>query len=287
MQEAPPTGLPEQTEGPHAAGGRRPLVIVAVAVTVALIVSAITFLVLRDGQEPGPSGAAAPLSPKVTGLVTTIPTPTATQPSAVEDLAAFLSAAATMDGQLQDAAAAINAAGPPWTDVDPEVARLVNAAEIEPVARAIPNGLPPDLLQSVVLVYSDLASRRAAMGGFEHNPPSGWLGTLQSELGNGHAAAARFDTDLAATRALAAATPPIAAVPADSRLVAEKLLLIRLVDKDNFCDARGGAVVTSLPEIRWGPVPYEPRADGWIGRPEMPFTAEFRAGIWEVNILAC
>jgi hypothetical protein len=295
MQEAPPSiGLPEQTEGPHNARGRRPLVIVAVAVTVAVIVSATTFLVLRDGQEPAPSGAAAPPSPKVTGLVTTTPT----QPSAMEDLAAFLSAAATLDGQLHEAAAAINAAGPPWTDVDPELADLVSAAELEPVAQAVPAGLPPDLLQSVILVYSDLASRRYAMASFEITPPETGLSrgeileqVLLSELGNGHEAAARFDADLAATRSLAVATPPIAAVPADSRLVAEKLLLVQFVGLGNAgCNARGGVVLTELPVITWAPPSWNPDADGTIGRPgsAIDFNADFGPdGTWHIAINAC
>jgi hypothetical protein len=301
MQEAPPSiGLLEQAGGPHNAGGRRSLVIVAVAVTVAVIATATTFLVLRDGQEPAPSGAPAPPSPKVTGLVTTTPTPTATQPSAVEDLAVFLSAAATLDRQLHEAAAAINAAGPPWV-VTEAVARTVSAADVEPVARAIPAGLPPDLLRSVILVYSDLASRRAAMESFaiaHYDIPRGerdaeWL----AELANGHEAAARFDADLAATRSLAAVTSPIAAVPADSRLVAEKLLLVQFVEKGNFgCGARGGAVLTELPVITWVPPSWNPDADGTIGgrnadtedEAGIDFTADFGPdGIWHVEIIAC
>lgn len=294
MQQAPPsTSLPEQTEGPYNAGSRRPLVIVAVAVTVALIVSATTLLVLRDGQEPAPSGAAAPPSPTVGSVVTTTPTATASQPSAIEALAPFLSAAATLDGQLQEAATAINAAGPPWTNASPEVADLVTAADLEPVARAIPAGLPPDLLQSVILVYSELSSRRNAMASFEITPPSYPLRSgeileqvLLNQLGNGHAAAARFDADLAATRSLAAATPPIDAVPADSRLVAEVLLLEQFVHKANAGgNVRGGAIFTELPAIVWAPPSWNPDADGTIGG--IDFTADFGPdGTWHVEIIA-
>ncbi|HEX2362047.1 MAG TPA: hypothetical protein VHI11_08260 [Jiangellaceae bacterium] len=301
MQQAPPSiGLPEQIAGPHNAGGRRSLVIVAVVVTVAIIVSATTLLALRDGQEPAPSGAPAPPSPVVTDPVTTTPTPTANQPSAVLDLATFLSAAATLDGQLHEAAAAINAAGPPWV-ITETVARKVLAGDLEPVARVIPAGLPPDLLRSVILVYSDLASRRAAMQSFasahDDNPrrerDAEWL----AELANGHEAATRFDADLAATRSLAAATPPIAAVPADSRLVAEKLLLVQFVEKGNFgCNARGGAVLTELPVIIWVPPSWNPDADGTIGGRNagtedgagIDFTADFGPdGGWHVEITAC
>src|SRR5262245_59351251 len=293
MQEAPPSkSAPAQDPATRAPKARRRPVVIAVAVVVALIAGGTTLLVLRADDDSAPSGPAAAPSPTVTDLTTPTPTPTTTQPSALEDLAAFLSAAATLNGQLHDAAAAINAAGPPWTDVGPEVAHLVNAADLTPVARAIPAGLPPDLLRSVVLVYSDLAARRASMTGIEYNPPSPGSGTLMttdevllSELRNGHATAARFDSDHAATRALAAATPPIAAIPADSRLVAEKLLLIRDVDKDNFCDVRGGAVFTELPQIVWGPVSWNPDADGTIGG--IDFTAEFGVGNWRVDIIAC
>lgn len=219
---------------------------------------------------------------------------TTSRPSAAEDLAAFLSAAATLDQQLHDAAAAINAAGPPWAGTGPEVARSVTAAGLAPVARTIPAGLPHDLQQSVILVCSGLSSRRHAMTSFEITPlaaPHDSTEALLRELGNGQGASAPFDADLAATRALAARTPPITAVPKDSRLGAEALLHVQYVDLGNGgCDSRGGAVATGLPEISWQPVAGSPNADGTIGRPGagIEFTADFRPdGTWHVQVIAC
>lgn len=291
MQGAPPsTSLIEEAGAPHNASSRRVPITIATAVVVTLTIGTIALLVLPNNQDPAPAGPAAPPSPTVAGMVTT--TPTASEPSALEALAPFLSAAATLDGQLEDAAAAINAAGPPWTYASPEVARLVKAADLSPVARAIPAGLPPDLRQSVILVYSELSSRRHAMASFEITPPAEPHATgevLLSELSNGHVAAARFDADLTATRSVAAATPRVAAVPADSRLVAEALLLVQYVEKGNGGgDARGGAVISEPLKIRWGSVSWNPDADGTIGRPGsvIDFTAEFRDGTWEVEIIA-
>ncbi|WP_436498955.1 hypothetical protein [Actinokineospora sp. HUAS TT18] len=228
------------------------------------------------------------------GAATSTATQTTSPPNASGDLAAFLSAATTLDRQLHDAAAAINAAGPPWTGIGPQAARAVTAADLTPTARAIPAGLPHDLLQSVILVYSDLSSRRHAMSSFEITPPAAPHDSTEDllrELGNGHAASARFDADLAATRALAGQAPPIAAVPKGSRLVAEVLLLVQYVDLGNGgCDARGGAIATELPEIRWEPVSWNPDADGTIGLPgaAIDFTADFRPdGTWHVEITAC
>lgn len=277
--------------------------VIAVAVVVAIVISTLSLLVMLRGDRSATPGSSGP-SPTTYGQATatststSISTSTVTEasssPSAAEDLAAFLSAAATLDEQLHKAAAAINAAGPPWAGIGPEVARVVTAADLAPVARTIPAGLPHDLQQSVILVYSDLSSRRHAMTSFEFTPlvpPHDSTESLLRELGYGHAASARFDADLAATRALAAQTPPIAAVPKNSRLVAEMLLLVRYVDQGNGgCDSRGGLVTIELPEIRWGAVVWNRDADGTIGPPggAIDFTADFQPdGTWNLQIMAC
>ena len=95
-----------------------------------------------------------------------MPKKTAPGDSALAALTPFLSGAARLDRQPGTAAAAINAAGPPLTDNSADTARKVQAAALEPVARLIPPSLPHDLLQSVVLVYSELSSRRHAMQSF-------------------------------------------------------------------------------------------------------------------------
>jgi len=179
--------------------------------------------------------------------------------------------------------------------VTDEVAARVQAADHAAVASAIPAGLPHDRLESVILVYSDLVSRRAAMQGFAN---AGDLPHLQpstemlSELANGHEAAQRFDADLDAARSLAAATPPITVAPADSREAAEVLLLVRYVDVANEgCDSRGGGVVTELPAIEWVHTdaeasPTGSETDGTIGGVE--FTADLGPdGTWAVQLIAC
>lgn len=215
------------------------------------------------------------------------PSPSTQQPSAVVALQPFLSRAATLDRQLKAAAVAINSVGPPWVSVSSDVARTVKAADLEPVAGAVPAGLPPALLRSVILVFSDLTSRRAALSSFAYAGPTDPSANLLRELRNGHAAAARFDNDLAAARALAAATPPIKAVPRQSRATAEALLLVRYVRLANQgCAGRGGVVVTQLPVIAWGRVAGAPDAEGTIGG--IAFDAELTTNAtWRINLYAC
>jgi hypothetical protein len=252
-------------------------------------------LLLRNDQnahEPGPSDVPS----ATTGTAPTAGTTSepAGRRSAAEALEPFLSRAATLDRRLTEAATAINAAGPPWTEVSPALARKVQAADLGPVSNAFPAGMPDDLREAAVLVLSDLYSRRYAMESFSYvgpkhpndtNTAHDGTATLMSELRNGHAAAARFDRDLATVRSLAAATPPIAPVPIQSRLTAEALLLVAAVHNANVAgDVRGGGVVTKLPKITWGSVPGEPDADGTIS-PGLPFHAKFINGNWEVYLL--
>lgn len=292
-------------------------ILLVVAVAVALAAGATTVLVIRANRGSGPAApgagpSASATTPATTAPTTSAPTPTtgpttgsttgpttgstspSTQPtaprrSAADALAPFFTRAAALDRQLNAAAAAINAAGPPWTAADPAVERKVRAAELPPVAAAVPAGMSHDLQQSVVLVLSDLASRRAALTSFQSMPPAAphnGTANLLSELRNGHAAAARFDRDLAAARSLASASSPIALVPRDSRLVAEVLLLVRYVETANAgCDSRGGVVVTQLPAITWGSVPRSPDANGTIGG--IAFAAKFQDNGWTVNLYAC
>lgn len=281
---------------------KRRRLVVGVASTAAAVVVAASVVALTIGDDdevtttaptPATTEAASPTTPPTTGPATTATTPV--QPSAADALAPFFSAAATLDAQLKDAATAINSTGPPWTAVSQDVADAVRAAALEPVAQAIPAGLPRELLQSVILVYSDLTSRRYAMqsfwsaGEFPYQP----IDPL-AELANGHAAAVRFDDDLAALRALAASTPPVTVRPPDSRDAAEVLLLVEYVNLANGgCDSRGGAVFTELPTIQWVtivvPDATPEGSSQWDGRVG---GIEFRAdlgpdGTWDVMLSAC
>jgi hypothetical protein len=301
-----------------AAGSRSLLIVIASVIAVALVVAVTTVLVLSDDEGATPSGPGAATTPTTSSSATASPTqepsssptgkstqepssspteePTQRPPSAAEDLGAFFEAAARLDQQLQTAAAAINATGPPWEQITADVARKVRAADLGPVSRAIPAGLPHDLQQSVILVLSDLASRRMAMESFASVGPvfpddSGaahaTTAQLLDELQNGHAAAVRFDDDLAAARALAADSAPIAPVPGQSRLTAEVLILVEYVRVANAgCDVRGGSVITTLPQVRWRSVSYQPDAEGTVDG--IAFNADLRPnGTWDVYLFVC
>ena len=270
------------------------------AMAVSGVVTAVVVVANQD-QETGTPAAPptvatstttppSPIVPPSTATSTTStqgPT-TSNPPSATTNLARFFAAAEKLDRQLRAAAAAINGSGPPWKAVSEPVARVVRAADMAPVATAIPAGLPRTLLRSVVLVYSDLASRRSAMADFSvvttfqpgTCPDSD---DLLRALRNGHAAAVRFAGDLAATRALAGSTPAVTAPPASSRAAAEVLLYARYVEGVNGgCGSRGGDVMTELPAIVWDGRP----GNGTIG--STPFTAGTAAdGTWRIRLNAC
>jgi hypothetical protein len=313
MRGTNPSREPDSA-GPESPDGHRPLlVIIGAAVAVALVIVTTLLLVGDEGATPPSPGPAA--TPTTSNGDSATPSPTQepstsstqepssspsdepTQPasSAAEALGPFFAAAATLDQQLTTAAAAINATGPPWEEITGDVARTVRAADLRPVSRAIPAGLSHDLQQSVILVLSDLASRRYAMQGFATAGPvdpddvnsDRTNAQLLADLQNGHAAAARFDGDLAAARALAAAGAPVPQVPTRSRLTAEALVLAEYVRVANAgCNARGGAVLTELPQLEWRDIPGSPDAEGTVDG--VAFNADLRAsGTWEVYLFAC
>jgi hypothetical protein len=282
---------PDTGEEGSGHGRRRRVVVLAAAATAVLVVAGLVAWLSGDAGEEASTTATAP--PAVSDSAAPIDAPATTVPeaSAADALEPFLAAATTLDAQLRAAATAINAGGPPWTEVSQEVADAVQAADLEPVASAVPAGLPPELLQSVVLVYSDLSSRRHAMASFETAPDLPYEPIdLLDELGNGHAAAARFDADLAALRSLAESTPPVTVAAPDSRAAAETLLHLQYVELANGgCDSRGGAVFPDLPAIDWIPSSSgagTPERDGHIDG--IPFSAELTAaGTWDIVLWAC
>lgn len=290
-----PLGEPGSSRDVSGAGSRRLLTIIAAVLAVVLVAAVSTLLVMRDDEGTTPAAPGSSATPPTSGTATASPTQPA--PSAAEDMAPFFAAAVTLDQQLQTAAAAIDATGPPWEQITADVARTVQAADLGPVSRAIPAGLPHDLQQSVILVLSDLTSRRMAMQSFTAVGPvlpdvstsDQTNAKLRADLRNGHAAAVRFDGDLAAARALAAETPPIASVPNRSRLTAEVLILVEYVRVANAgCNARGGAVLTELPEVTWRSVPEVPDAEGTIGPGGTEFNADLRPdGTWDVYLFVC
>lgn len=288
-------------------GSRRLLTIIAAVLAVAAVAAGSTLLVMRDDEGTTPAAPGSSATPPTSGTAPGSPTqepspslteePTQPAPSAAEDMAPFFAAAVTLDQQLHTAAAAINATGPPWEQITADVARKVQAADLGPVSRAIPAGLPHDLQQSVILVLSDLTSRRLAMESFRYAQPvlpddmnsDQTNAKLLADLHNGQAAAVRFDGDLAAARALSADTRPIAPLPNRSRLTAEVLILVEYVRVANAgCNARGGAVVTELPAVTWRSIPELPDAEGTVGPGGTEFNADLRPdGTWYVYLLVC
>ena len=289
------------------AGSRRLLTIIAAVLAVALVAAVSTLFVMRDDEGTTPAAPGNSATPPTSGTATASPTqepssspteePTQPAPSAAEDMAPFFAAAVRLDQQLQTAAAAINATGPPWEQITADAARKVQAADLGPVSRVIPAGLPHDLQQSVILVLSDLISRRMAMESFRFAQPvlpddsssDVTNAKLRADLHNGHAAAVRFDGDLATARALAAETPPIASLPNRSRLTAEVLIVVEYVRVANAgCNARGGGVFTELPEVTWRSVPELPDAEGTVEPGGTQFNADLRPdGTWDVYLFVC
>lgn len=253
-----------------------------------------------------PAPAASPSSGTSAGTPRPAPTSAATTPgttpdgpsatgspgrlrptSAAAGLASFFTEVERSDLRIRTAAGLINgdvgATGA--IEFRPETLAAMRAAwPPAAVARAVPAGLPPALLRSVLLVYSDLAARAAAVAMTGHE--TGRVDQL-SCLARGAAPAVRFRDDVAALRAQADAAPAFAAVPPDSRAAAE--IQLRTAYIDGFNAGCGGHVFTELTPIVWQTRTLpggEPPVDGTIG------AASFRAGYkpgsgWHVTILAC
>jgi hypothetical protein len=165
------------------------------------------------------------------------------------------------------------------------------------VSRAIPAGLPPELLRRTLLVYSDLVSRTLSFRRVEESQyleyPLSVSGREGKDvfgcLGNGAVAAARFADDLAGLRALAQASPPVTKVAPDSRAAAGLALRILSIGKRNGgCKECGGWIATRLAQVIWQPRshPGVGNRDGTIDGIE--FTAVYRLGHgWDVETFAC
>jgi hypothetical protein len=283
-----------------------------IPITAAAIL-AITLASCGKAAAPGAGGTpAGSPSPTATGRTAT-PTPAATSSSATPpatsrasaagQLAAFFAAAQTADIQLKHAAVLVNQGiGKTSMSFSPAALAAVKALSTTEVAHAIPAGLPPELLRRVMLVYSDLESRRMSLdrvweAQFYPSPlpiSSPSPGTLTEGsymygcLGNGAPAAARYPADLAALCDLAEATAPVTLAAPDSRTVAELALRISLINGANSgCDECGGYFATTLARIVW-----QPKGSG-IGHSDgtidgIGFTAVYRPGHgWDVTLFAC
>ncbi len=240
---------------------------------------------------PVPSTPAPSTAPSPSGSASA---PTASEgPSAAADLAPFVAQAAVVDERLRTAAARINEVVTPGTfEVDATTASAVVAADPETAFALLPAGMPPDLLDAAITVYSDLATRRAAMNAFEY---AGTVSDRTSDrqyaidcLRHGSAAAAAFDGDLAALVALAAPLPPIDRPAPDAAEAAELVVVGTWISLGyNGCAGCGGDPVRTAPEVTWTVAP------GMGGAPAgnvrgLPFTATYTpAEGWQVLFNAC
>jgi hypothetical protein len=230
--------------------------------------------------------------------------------SAADQLAGFFAAAGRADHQIRQASRLIDGGFRGEVIVlDRATVAAVKAIDTKAVVRAIPGGLNPRQLRSVLQVYADLSSRRAALNRvIEYASDSPLLrGSTDAKdlltcLGHGTAAAARFADDLAAARALAAASAPVKVAPARSRLTAEVAIRAHGIDlANNGCGECGGVAPRPvvLPPIVWKRVYQGPGRvwDGTIstttssanpGGASGLFTARYipRQG-WDTSLNAC
>lgn len=250
------------------------------------LVVATVFLLSACGSSAIQPKTSTPTPiPNTTVPTTTVPrtTPTVPVPNALDQLAAFVAAARTLDSQLHAAAQAINGAGPPWQQVSTTVAEAVTAADLDPVTAVIPAGLPQPLLQQTILVYSDLVSRRMSMRFFGYAGPAPienqqWM---LSSLGDGAPAAARFQSDLSHLIVLAQSTGPFTVASPTSIQAADRDLLVQFVELSNSgCMTTGGQVYPTLPAITW-----TTPTSGQVG--QVNFTATLVGTTWKIVLRAC
>jgi hypothetical protein len=250
---------------------------------------------LFSSPAAGVPSSAMPATPPATGL------PSSPTASALSQLAAYLAAADNADIHIKQASVLVN-------QQIGESAIHFTAAEVAAVkglfwyttaaGKAIPGGLPPELLRRVLLSYSDLESRGAAFRFLPfYNPPGGSLPVTSADgrailqdLKHGAPAEARFATDLAAVRDLASTTPPVVQVAANSHATAEIAVRVARINSANTgCDSSGGWLATTLLPVIWqsGTFPgTKDRTDGTID--SIPFTATYQAGGgWNVMIWTC
>lgn len=228
-----------------------------------------------------------------TASSTTTTSTTTVAPSAADNLAAYFEAADSVHRNLAAAAIKINGGvSTSRVSFDQATVDAVAAADPAPAGVLIPPGLDPALLRAVLLTQSELVSRHSAMvrvrvGTFPANEADAKDVLLC--LGQGAGAAAKFPTDLASARALAASTPPLTPVSSDSRAAAE--LAIRLQDitlRNRGCDSCGGAVLTELLPIVWAQLPSWPGAPPWDGNiGGVAFRATHDAEGWHIKLNAC
>jgi hypothetical protein len=261
--------------------------------------------------EPAGSGPLATAPPPSTSVSATATTPGSSHTAtawAAGQLAAFFTTASRQDAQLRAAARLINAGiGSTAIILTHQTKAAVDAIDPAVLARTIPAGLDPAVELAVLLVYSELDSRRQAM-----NRVSEWALTpgttvlpktqfgggidLLGCLANGAPAAARFSADLAKARVLATQTTPAPPTSPQSRTAADLAVRIALAHGANRgCASCGGQIVTTLEPVAWQPVTVAGiHWDGVIGATSnqpnsgIRFQARYSSGKgWQIQLNAC
>jgi hypothetical protein len=214
-------------------------------------------------------------------------------PSAVTDLAGFFAAADRVDQRLEAAAERFNTTiGPDTVEVDEATWEAVRSIDPGEAAAAIPPGLPPDLLLEVLIVQDNLTSRAAALDGAAHNVDSGDMEAALGCLENGGVKAERFDSDVAAAKAVARSSAAVEVAAPDSRAAGELALQLSIINGLNRgCGSCGGKTSpVELAAITWYD---EPTADPETGSvyegtvDSIGFSATYTGERWKVSLNAC
>lgn len=232
--------------------------------------------------EPAATTSLAP-APTTTTLP---PTTTTEAPSAADALVAFFAAAEELDALIAAAAEEFNAgfdadAG----TLDPAAVDAIGKLSIGRIGELIPAGMDLDLETAVLVVYTDLESRVAALDGATRTvdpgvdpPVIGDLDYALICLSGGGESKARFADDLAAARQLATQSPPQPAVAPDSLEAGALALRLNAISLFNYgCDNCGGAVLEEAIPVDW-----EAHTVAGAG-----FEAEFDGTEWQIRINAC
>jgi len=221
-----------------------------------------------------------------------------TNPAPSQPAPAFFAVAEHTDSQLRHAAALINGdIGATSMRFTPATIAAVRGIELAPAASALPAGLPTEMLRGVLVVYGDLASRTDSYNGVQMYGSSGRelpIGDPEAQsvlrgLRNGAPAAARFNGDLAAARALARQTPQVTIAAPYSRAALELALRLQSIRIRNSCSEEfGGYAPASLETIIWQPRTdqHSSHYDGLVGG--IRFTADYTVQHgWKISIYAC
>jgi hypothetical protein len=216
-------------------------------------------------------------------------------PTAADSLAGFFAAAAADDARIRAAARAVNRdIGPTSVHFSRATLDTVKASAPDRTARAIPAGMNADLLTATAIVYSELATRSAALNvlniGTEPRPRTDPdVVRFLDAVRRGSLVARAYPTDLAAARTLAATSPPIVRARPDSRAAAALAIHIALIKVANGCGSADGApVLRRLAPIVWKTTVTSDgrRHDGSIGG--LAFHVAYAAGSgWTVGLDVC